>query len=78
LGAVKPNARAVAEVDAALESKWWSLRVVAIQAMGRWGGAENLERLNAFMAARPEGGRRYFSWARVAADAAKSALMRRE
>ena len=78
LGAVKPNARAVAEVDAALESKWWSLRVVAIQTMGRWGGAENLERLNAFMAARPEGGRRYFSWARVAADAAKSALMRRE
>ncbi|KQX24433.1 zinc-ribbon domain containing protein [Variovorax sp. Root434] len=78
LGAVKPNARAVAEVDAALESKWWSLRVVAIQTMGRWGGAENLERLNAFMAARSEGGRRYFSWERVAADAAKSALMRRE
>jgi hypothetical protein len=30
------------------------------------------------MAARPEGGRRYFGWERVAADAARSALMYRE
>ena len=78
LGAAKPNARAVAEVDAALESKWWSLRVVAIQTMARWGGDANLAKLHELMAARPEGGRRYFAWERVAADAARSALMNRE
>jgi NAD(P)-dependent dehydrogenase (short-subunit alcohol dehydrogenase family) len=78
LGAAKPSAQARAEIEAALQSKWWSLRVVAIQAMGRWGGEENLARLHAFMAARPEGGRRYFCWERVAADAARSALMCRE
>ncbi|SDY73655.1 Probable zinc-ribbon domain-containing protein [Variovorax sp. YR634] len=78
LGATKPNAQAEAEIEAALQSKWWSLRVVAIQTLGRWGGAENLARLHAFMAARPEGGRRYFGWERVAADAARSALMYRE
>lgn len=78
LGEAKPNARAKAEVEAALQSKWWSLRVVAIQTMGCWGGEANLARLHAFMAARPEGGRRYFGWDRVAADAARSALARRE
>jgi hypothetical protein len=78
LGAMKPNAQSSAEVEAALQSKWWSLRVVAIQTMGRWGGEANLARLHAFMAARPEGGRRYFGWERVAADAAMSALIRRE
>jgi hypothetical protein len=78
LGAAKPSVQARAEIEAALQSKWWSLRVVAIQAMGRWGGEENLARLHAFMASRPEGGRRYFGWERVAADAARSALMRRE
>jgi len=74
LGATKPDAQSAAEVEAALQSKWWSLRVVAIQTMGRWGGEANLARLHAFMAARPEGGRRYFGWERVAADAARSAL----
>jgi len=78
LGATKPNARAVAEVEAALESKWWSLRVVAIQTMARWGGESNLAKLHELMTARPAGGRRYFAWERVAADAAKSALMNRE
>jgi hypothetical protein len=78
LGAMKPNAQSAAEVDAALQSKWWSLRVVAIQTMARWGGQANLEKLDALVAARPEGGRRYFGWERVAADAARSAWMRRE
>jgi len=78
LGAAKPSVQARAEIEAALQSKWWGLRVVAIQAMGRWGGEENLARLHAFMASRSEGGRRYFGWERVAADAARSALMRRE
>lgn len=74
LGATKPDAQSAAEVEVALQSKWWSLRVVAIQTMGRWGGEANLARLHAFMAARPEGGRRYFGRERVAADAARSAL----
>lgn len=77
LGERTPNAQISAEVDAALESKWWSLRVVSIQTMARWGGETQLEKLKALMAARPEGGRRYFCWERVAADAARSALMRR-
>jgi hypothetical protein len=78
LGATEPNAQAIAEVEAALQSKWWSLRVIAIQTMGRWGGEANIERLEAFVSGRPEYGRRYFGWERVAADAAWSALMRRE
>lgn len=78
LGSAKPTARAVAEVEAALEGKWWSLRVVAIQTLARWGGEANIAKLHELMAARPEGGRRYFGWERVAADAARSALMRRE
>jgi hypothetical protein len=78
LGAMKPNAQSSAEVDAALQSKWWSLRVVAIQTMARWGGEANLEKLDALVAARHEAGRGYFCWERVAADAARSALIRRE
>ena len=78
LGDAKPTASAVAEIEAALESKWWSLRVVAIQTMARWGGEANLAKLHELMAARPEGGRRYFAWERVAADAARSALLNRE
>lgn len=78
LGAAKPDAEAVAEVETALQGKWWSLRVVAIQTMARWGGEANLAKLHELMAARPEGGRRYFAWERVAADAARSALMNRE
>ncbi|WP_418117850.1 zinc-ribbon domain containing protein [Variovorax sp. 350MFTsu5.1] len=78
LGDAKPTASAVAEIEAALECKWWSLRVVAIQTMARWGGEANLAKLHELMAARPEGGRRYFAWERVAADAARSALLNRE
>lgn len=78
LGQARPNEKAVAEVEAALQSKWWSLRVVAIQTMARWGDAEQVERLKAMVAARPAGGRRYWGWERVAADAAMCALIRRE
>jgi hypothetical protein len=74
LGAANPNAEALAEIDAALESKWWSLRVVAIETMGRWGGALQLERLEALVASRS--GHGYWSWERVAADAAAKALAR--
>ncbi|MFM9925383.1 zinc-ribbon domain containing protein [Variovorax sp. H27-G14] len=75
LAETQPTALRVAEVHAALQSKWWSLRVVAIQTLARWGGEANLETLHALMADRPEGGRRYFGWERVAADAARSALI---
>lgn len=78
LGDMKPSAPTLAEIDAALQSKWWSLRVVAIQTMARWGGEAQLEKLRALMANRQQGGRRYFGWERVAADAAASALMCRE
>ena len=74
LGAVPPDAAALAQVAAALQSKWWSLRVVAIQVLGRWGGADQVAQLHAFVAARSTGGRRYFGWERVAADAAQRAL----
>lgn len=78
LGRTRPNESSVAEVEAALQSKWWSLRVVAIQTMARWGDVEQIERLKAMVAARPAGGRRYWGWERVAADAATCALIRRE
>ena len=74
LGTANPNAEALAEIDAALESKWWSLRVVAIETMGRWGGALRVERLEALVAGRA--GHGYWSWERVAGDAAAKALVR--
>ncbi|KIQ31161.1 hypothetical protein RT97_16755 [Variovorax paradoxus] len=74
LGAAAPNAEAAAELEAALQSKWWSLRTVAIQAMARWGDSERIGRLLALVAARPSGGRRYSTWERVAADTAAHAL----
>lgn len=74
LGQLAPNAEAVTEIEAALQSKWWGLRVVAIQTLARWGGEANVERLKAFMAGRPEGGRGYWAWERVAADAATRAF----
>jgi hypothetical protein len=74
LGDAGADDAAVAEVEAALESKWWSLRVVAIETMGRWAGPRQLERLERFVAARE--GHGYWSWERVAADAAAKALAR--
>jgi len=74
LGATRPNAKAAAELEVALQSKWWSLRTVAIEVMGRWGDAESIERLHALVAARPAGSRRYSNWERAAAYAAANAL----
>ena len=74
LGAAKPKAEAIAEIESALQSKWWSLRTVAIQTMGRWGDDESIGRLNALVAARPASGRRCGCWERVAAEAAARAL----
>lgn len=78
LAAAKPNAKTLAEIDAALQSKWWSLRVVAIQTMGRWGGEACTEKLKALVTDCQGGGHRGFGWAYVAADAARSALTCRE
>ncbi|WP_198086023.1 zinc-ribbon domain-containing protein [Variovorax sp. E3] len=75
LAAAKPNAVALAEIDAALQSKWRSLRVVAIEVMGRWGGPEQVVRLKAFVAGHP-GGSNHRWWEREAADAAAKALAR--
>lgn len=38
---VPETAAARAEVDAVLACRWWGLRVVAIKAIGSWGGAAN-------------------------------------
>ena len=72
LGAKPLTAEALAEIEVALESKWWSLRVVAIQTLGRWGEPDQIARLEAFVAA--SAGRKYWSWERVAADAARKEL----
>jgi hypothetical protein len=82
LGAKPPTAEALAEVDAALQSKWWSLRTVAIETLGRWGGPGQIAQLQAFVAAKnPEGYlyKKYSNnWERVAADAAAKALRLRQ
>jgi hypothetical protein len=75
LAAVKPDAAALARVEAALQSKWRSLRVVAIEVMGCWGGPEQIGQLQAMVAARP-GGQNHRAWEREAADAAARALRR--
>lgn len=74
LGDGAPNASAVEQVEEALQSKWWGHRVVAIQVLGRWGGPEQVAQLRAMVAARPQGGPRYFSWEHVAARNAQTAL----
>jgi hypothetical protein len=74
LAAEKPHVAALAQVDAALQSKWRSLRVVAIEVMGQWGGPRQIERLQAFAADR---GSSYGTWEREAANAAAKALARK-
>ena len=76
LGTKPPTTEALAEVEAALQSKWWSLRVVAIQTLGALGGPKQIAQLEAFVAARA--GHKYWSWERVAADAAEKALRLRQ
>jgi hypothetical protein len=36
------------EIEAALTDKWWGVRTTAIATLGRWGGAEAVERLKAW------------------------------
>ena len=77
LAAMPPAADALSEVEAALQSKWWGLRVVAIETLGRWGGADQIAQLEAFVAAR-DGPSLHWSkqdcWESRAADAARKAL----
>lgn len=75
LAEADPTAHALAQVEAALQSKWWSLRVVAIEVLGRWGGAAQIAQLEALVAARTKG---WHAWECVAADAAAKALARRK
>jgi len=64
-----PEARA--EAVAALDSKWWGLRRLAIAALGAWGGSEDVARLRAMVDAhQPLRGR----WAHLAAGHAAEAL----
>lgn len=41
LALTRETEAARAEIEAALACRWWGLRVLAIQAIGRWGGARN-------------------------------------
>jgi hypothetical protein len=51
LGTQPPTAEALAEIEAALQSKWWGLHTVAIQTLGRWGGPKQIAQLEAILAA---------------------------
>ncbi|MCB4362785.1 zinc-ribbon domain-containing protein [Hydrogenophaga taeniospiralis] len=74
LGAKPPDAAALEQVANALQSKWWGHRVVAIQVLGRWGGAEEIAQLRTLAALRHTEGCHYRSWERVASDEAAVAL----
>lgn len=71
LARAAPTPEARAEVDLALESKWWSLRVLAIAALGAWGAPADTARLRALVEAREPA---WGSWERVGADEAVKAL----
>ena len=75
LASSQPTPDALAQVEAALQSKWRSLRVVAIEVLGCWGGPEQIAQLEAFVAGRSRG-HGYRSWEREAADTAARALAR--
>lgn len=49
LGEQAPDAAARAEIDDALASKWWGVRIVAIATLGRWGDAQDVARLKAIV-----------------------------
>ena len=71
LATQRPTNDALVQVEAALQSQWRSLRVVAIEVMGQWGGPAQVERLQAFAADRTGS---YGSWEYEASRAAAKAL----
>ncbi len=74
LGEHPPNAAARAEVEAALNSKWWGVRVAAIATLGHWGSTADIARLKAWVW--PQTAPRYGSWEHDAQSAAARALSR--
>ena len=74
LATQRPTNDALVQVEAALQSKWRSLRVVAIEVMGQWGGPAQIGRLQAFAADRTGS---YGSWEYEASRAAAKALARK-
>ncbi|MCL2716015.1 MAG: zinc-ribbon domain-containing protein [Alphaproteobacteria bacterium] len=40
-----PTPESLTAIEAALQSKWWSLRIVAIQTLGHWGGPDQIRQL---------------------------------
>jgi hypothetical protein len=73
LGEGVPDAAAWREMDAALASKWWGVRTVAIGSLGRWGDGEAIARLKALIEA-GETSKRWGSWASEGRRAAIEAL----
>lgn len=66
-----PTPQARAEVDLALESKWWGLRVLAIAALGCWGEKADIARLRTLLDLhQPQRG----TWEQVRGRAAVEAL----
>lgn len=73
LGDVPPDAAAWDEIEQALSSKWWGVRVTAIATLGRWGDARSVARLKEII----ETGLvsdRWGDWAHEALKAATKAL----
>ncbi len=73
LGEHAPDTATRAEIDMALASKWWGLRVVAIATLGRWGDAQAVARLKTIV---QEGdtAKRWGSWLYEGSRAAHKAL----
>ncbi|WPH13276.1 zinc-ribbon domain containing protein [Variovorax paradoxus] len=66
-----PTPEAREEVDAALESKWWGLRVLAVAALGCWGTAADIARLRAWADVHPPS---WGTWEQKRGSAAVEAL----
>lgn len=73
LGERAPDAAAWREMEAALASKWWGVRTVAIGSLGRWGDGAAIARLKALIA-EGEGSKRWGGWAGEGRRAAIEAL----
>jgi hypothetical protein len=74
LGEHPPDAAARAEVEAALDSKWWGVRTAAIATLGHWGSTADIARLKAWVW--PQRAPRYGSWEHDAQSAAVRPLSR--
>lgn len=73
LGDRTPDAAAWREMEAALASKWWGVRTVAIGSLGRWGDGAAIARLKGLIG-EGEGSKRWGTWAAEGREAALEAL----